>query len=190
MANLIRPAFSLFGFLTVVTGVVYPLAVFGVGQLAFAEKANGSIITINGVVVGSRLIGQNFTSPKFFWGRPSATGASPYNAEASSGSNYGPNHPDQQKAIANRIGALHSAGGDAATPIPVDLVTASGSGLDPEISIAAAYYQAERVAAARGIAIGDVKAAIERHANRRLLGFFGEPRVNVLELNLDLERKR
>ncbi len=189
MQNLIRPAISLFVLLTVVTGVVYPLAVFAVGQVAFRERANGSIIEVDGQAVGSRLIGQNFASPKYFWSRPSATGPVPYNAEASSGSNYGPNHPDQQTAVTDRIAALREAGHDALAPVPVDLVTASGSGLDPEISLAAAYYQAERVAVARGVSVDSVKSAIERHAHRRMMGVFGEPRVNVLELNLDLDGK-
>lgn len=183
----IRPAISIFILLTIVTGVIYPLAVCAVGQVAFADKANGSIITVGGVEIGSRLIGQTFTSPKYFWGRPSATSPTGYNAEASSGSNYGPNHPAQHQAVQERIAALHSAGHDPDAPVPVDLVTASASGLDPDISLDAAYYQAERVAAVRGIPVEQVNAAIERHAKGRLLGFFGEPRVNVLELNLDLD---
>ena len=187
--TLFRPAISLFVALSVATGIIHPLAVFAVAQTFFPAQANGSKIEVGGVVVGSRLIGQNFTSPRFFWGRPSATGPYPYNGEASSGSNYGPNHPDQKKAVADRIAALKAADPTNSAPIPVDLVTASGSGLDPEISLAAAYYQAQRVATARGVSLDEIKAAIGRHAHRRLLGFFGEPRVNVLQLNLDIEGK-
>jgi K+-transporting ATPase ATPase C chain len=176
----------LFAILTVLTGVVYPLAVTAVGQLLFAHAANGSIVTVNGKPVGSALIGQQFVSPGHFWGRPSATGPQPYNAASSAGSNLGPLNPALTDAVSARGAALQAADPGNELPIPIDLVTASASGLDPDISLAAAYYQATRVARARHLPPEQVKALIDRHAQRPWLGIFGEPRVNVLALNLAL----
>lgn len=186
MKALLRPAVSLFVVLTVLTGVVYPLAVTGVGRVLFADAANGSIVTVNGKPAGSALIGQQFSSPGHFWGRPSATGPQPYNAAASSGSNLGPLNPALIDAVKARIVALKAADPGNDQPVPIDLVTASASGLDPDISLAAAYYQAARVARARRVALEEVKALIDRHAQHPWLGIFGEPRVNVLALNLAL----
>jgi K+-transporting ATPase ATPase C chain len=188
MKNLIRPAVSLFVLLTVVTGVVYPLAVTGIAQAVFPQQAAGSLIVRNGQVVGSSLIGQNFSDPKYFWGRPSATSPMPYNAANSSGSNLGPSNPALLAAVKARVDVLKAADPANVAPIPVDLVTASGSGLDPDISEAAAEYQATRVARLRGLAPDVVGAVVERHTRGRDLGFLGEPRVNVLELNLDLDQ--
>jgi len=172
--------------LSVLTGILYPLLVTALAQLCFHEQANGSLVVEGDVLRGSQLIGQSFDDPKFFWGRPSAT-TPPYNASASSGSNLGPTNPDLAKAIGERVAKLReTAGGDA--PIPVDLVTSSGSGLDPHISPAAARFQIARVAAARGMPIEELRALVERHVEGRVWGFLGEPRVNVLELNLALLR--
>jgi K+-transporting ATPase ATPase C chain len=188
MKNLIRPAVSLFVLLSVVTGIVYPLAVTGVAKAAFPEQAAGSLLQdATGKVVGSSLIGQSFTDPKHFWGRPSATSPMPYNGQGSSGSNQGPLNPALVDAVKGRVDALKAADPVNSAPVPVDLVTASGSGLDPHISVAAAEYQAARVARARRIAPDTVKAAIARHTENRLFGLLGEARVNVLELNLDLD---
>lgn len=188
MKTLIRPAISLFVVLTAVTGLAYPLAVTGIAKAVFPAQANGSLMTRNGHVVGSTLIGQNFSDPKHFWGRPSATSPMPYNAANSSGSNQGPSNPALVDAVKGRIDALRGADPGNSAPIPVDLVTASGSGLDPEISVAAADYQVQRVARARALAPDIVKAAIARHTSERLFGLLGERRVNVLELNLDLDQ--
>jgi K+-transporting ATPase ATPase C chain len=188
MKAMIRPACTLFLVLTVVTGVIYPLAVTSLGQLLFPQQANGSIVNVNGKSVGSALIGQQFSSPGHFWGRPSATGPYPYNAAASSGSNLGPLNPALSDAAKARVEALKAADPGNEQPVPIDLVTASGSGLDPEISLAAAHYQATRVAKARNLTVEQVKAVIEQHADRPWLGVFGEPRVNVLALNLALDR--
>jgi K+-transporting ATPase ATPase C chain len=187
MKSLLRPALTLFAALTVLTGVVYPLAVTAVGQLLFPQAANGSIVTVNGKAVGSALIGQQFTSLGYFWGRPSATGPYPNNAAVSSGSNLGPLNPVLIDAVKARIEALKAADPGNDQPVPIDLVTASGSGLDPEISLAAAHYQAARVARIRDIPLEQVKTLIERHADRPWLGIFGEPKVNVLALNLTLD---
>jgi potassium-transporting ATPase KdpC subunit len=187
MKALLRPAVMLFAALTVLTGVVYPLTVTGIGQLLFSHAANGSIVTVNGKQVGSTLIGQQFTSPGYFWGRPSATGPYPNNAAASSGSNLGPLNPALTDAVKAHIEALKSADPGNDKPVPVDLVTASGSGLDPDISLAAAYYQATRVAGNRNLPVEQVYALIEQHAKHTWLGFLGEPLVNVLELNLALD---
>jgi K+-transporting ATPase ATPase C chain len=173
--------------LTLLTGVVYPLAVTGIGQLLFAHTANGSIVTVNGKPVGSALIGQQFSSPGHFWGRPSATGPQPYNAAVSSGSNLGPLNPALTDAVKARIAALKDADPGNNQPVPIDLVTASGSGLDPEISLAAAHYQVTRVATARNLPPERLRALIEQHAERPWLGIFGEPRVNALKLNLALD---
>ncbi|MET0265130.1 MAG: potassium-transporting ATPase subunit KdpC [Duganella sp.] len=192
MTSHLRPAAVIFGALTLLCGVLYPLAVTGVAQAVFPDKAAGSIVEFDGKAVGSALIGQSFTSPQYFWGRPSATGPMPNNGGGSSGSNQGPTNPALVDAVKARIDALkaadptHSAANTA--PIPVDLVTASASGLDPHISPAAASYQAARVAAARGFGIKHVQALIERHTEPRYLGLFGEPTVNVLALNLSLDQ--
>ena len=188
MKTLLRPAFMLFLTLTLITGVLYPLAVTVSAQVAFPHEANGSIVSANGAPVGSALIGQQFTAPGHFWGRPSATGPYPYNAAASSGSNLGPLNPALTDAVAARIEALRVADPGNDRPVPVDLVTASGSGLDPDISLAAAQYQAARVARERGLPAARVGALIEQHARRPWLGFLGEPRINVLALNLALDQ--
>ena len=187
MKHLIRPAVSLFAVLTVVTGLVYPLAVTGVAQALFPHQAAGSLIVKDGKVVGSALIGQQFTQPGHFWGRPSATSPMPYNASGSGGSNQGPLNPALIDAVKARMAALKAADPGNTLPIPVDLVTASASGLDPHISIAAAQYQAARVARVRGLSTQVVQAAIAQHSEGRGWGFLGEPRVNVLELNLALD---
>jgi K+-transporting ATPase ATPase C chain len=193
MLSQLRPAFLMLLILTVITGVIYPLAVTGIAQLAFPHQANGSLITINGKTYGSELIGQQFDDPKYFWGRLSATGDFPYNAfnaetlTGSSGSNYGPLNPALTKAVQARIDALKAADPANTLPIPVDLVTASGSGLDPHISVGAALYQVHRVAVARGLSEADVKSLVEKYTEGRQFGFLGEPRVNVLELNLALD---
>jgi K+-transporting ATPase ATPase C chain len=179
----------LFAALTVLTGVIYPLAVTGVGQLLFPYAANGSIVTVNGKPVGSELIGQPFSAPGHFWSRPSATGPQAYNAAVSSGSNLGPLNPALTDAVKARIAALRAADPGNDKPVPVDLVTASGSGLDPEISLAAAYYQAARIAKTRGLSVAKVQALIAQHAARPWLGIFGEPRVNVLKLNMALDTR-
>ncbi len=188
MLNLVRPAISLLILLTVVTGIVYPFAVTGIAQIAMPNQANGSLILREGKVVGSELIGQSFAAPENFWGRPSATSAKPYDATASSGSNLGPTNPALIEAINTRINILRANGSVA--PIPVDLVTASASGLDPHISAAAAKYQVPRVANARKISTERVHALVETHTERPLLGFIGEMRINVLKLNLALRELR
>lgn len=189
MASHIRPALVIFGALTVICGVLYPLAVTGIGAAAFPAQAAGSIVEVAGKPVGSMLIGQSFTSPKYFWGRPSATAPMANNAGGSSGSNQGPLNPALVEAVKGRIEALKAADPANAAPIPVDLVTASASGLDPDISLAAAQYQASRIAAARGMTEVQVRGIIDREARGRSFGFFGEPRVNVLALNLALDGK-
>ena len=183
----LRPALALFILLSVVTGLAYPFAVTGVAQLLFPWQANGSLVLQGGQPVGSAPIGQSFTDPGHFWGRPSATGPQPYNAAASTGSNLGPLNPALTDAVKARVAALQAADPGNAAPVPVDLVTASGSGLDPEISLAAAHYQAPRVARVRGLPPAQITALIERHAQRPWLGVLGEPRVNVLALNLALD---
>lgn len=185
----IVPALLMTFVLTLVTGVLYPLLVMAIAQLAFAHQANGSLVVRQGHVVGSSWIGQQFDQPKYFWSRLSAT-SPPYNAGASSGSNYGPLNPALVDAAKARIEALHAADPGAGSRVPIDLVTASGSGLDPHISLAAAEYQVTRVARARGLDATDVHAAVARHTSQRLLGVIGEPVVNVLELNLDLDERR
>jgi len=183
----LRPALVLFLLLTVLTGLLYPLLVTALAQLLFPHQAAGSILTRDGHAVGSRLIGQSFSDPRYFWSRPSATTPQPYNGTASTGSNLGPLNPALLDAVKARVAALHAADPGNRLPVPVDLVTASGSGLDPEISVAAASYQAARVARTRGLAPERVQALIAQHTEGRLLGVLGEPRVNVLELNLALD---
>jgi K+-transporting ATPase ATPase C chain len=183
----VRPALVLLLLLSVLTGVIYPLAVTAVAQLLMPRAAGGSLVMRGGQAVGSGLIGQSFTDPGHLWSRPSATMPQPYNATASGGSNLGPLNPALAEAIRSRIAALQAADPGNRTPVPVDLVTASASGLDPHISVAAAEYQAARVARARGLAPERVQALIAAHTEGRLLGFLGEPRINVLELNLALD---
>jgi K+-transporting ATPase ATPase C chain len=183
----IRPALVLFLLLTVLTGFLYPLVVTGLAQLLFPASATGSIVLRNGHAVGSRLIGQSFSDPRYFWSRPSATAPQPYNGTASTGSSLGPLNPTLLDAVKARVAALRAADPGNAAPVPIDLVTASASGLDPEISVAAANYQSARVARARGLAPERVQALIAQHTEGRLLGVLGEPRVNVLELNLALD---
>ncbi len=187
MSSTVRPAVVLFLILTLVTGVVYPLVVTGVAQLVFAAQAAGSLIVKDGKPIGSRLIGQSFSDPKYFWGRPSATTPQSYNGLGSTGSNLGPLNPALTDAIKPRIEALRAADPGNTAPVPVDLVTASGSGLDPEISVAAANYQTARIARVRGLQPQAVQALIAAHTQGRLFGVIGEPRVNVLELNLALD---
>jgi len=170
-----------------ITGIVYPLAVTGLAQAFFSHQASGSLMVSNGQALGSELIGQPFDDPKYFWGRLSATSPFPYNAAASSGSNLGPLNADLVKAARARIDALRAADPGNSAPIPVDLVTASGSGLDPHISVAAALYQVPRVARARGIGEDQVRALVARFTEGRQFGILGEPRVNVLKLNLALD---
>ena len=188
MKTLIRPAVSLFVALTVVTGVVYPLLVTGVAKVAFSDQAAGSLIVKDGKAIGSSLIGQNFSDPKYFWGRPSATSPMPYNAAGSGGSNQGPLNPALIDAVKGRVEALKAADPGNTAPVPVDLVTASASGLDPHISVAAAQYQAARVARVRGIAPATIDDLIGSNTEGRLLGLLGEPRVSVLALNLALDK--
>jgi len=188
--RLIRPAVSLLAVMTVLLGIVYPLVITGVARIAFRHQAEGSLIYQDGTLVGSRLIGQSFSDPKYFWGRPSATTPQPYNGLGSTGSNLGPLNPallDQVKANAK---VLRDADPANRRPIPVELVTASASGLDPEISPAGAQYQAGRVARARGISVAQVQSLIAAHEQDRWLGLIGERRINVLELNLALDRLR
>ena len=186
----LRPALVVFAALTLVTGIFYPLAITGVAQLAFRDAANGSIVVVDGKAVGSSLIGQPFSSPRHFWSRPSATSPQPYNGGSSGGSNLGPSNPALLDAVKSRVEALRAADPGNTAPVPVDLVTASASGLDPHISLAAAEWQIGRVARARGVTPDRVRELVAAHAERPLLGLFGEPRVNVLALNLALDKMR
>jgi K+-transporting ATPase ATPase C chain len=188
MRTQLRPALVSLAALTLITGLLYPLVVTGVAQVLFPRQANGSLILIDGKPVGSSLIGQPFDAPKYFWGRPSATSPFPYNAAASSGSNLGPTNDALLKAVQARIDALKTADPDNPLPLPVDLVTASGSGLDPHISPASAAYQVRRVARVRGSEEAMVLQLVSQHTEGRQFGILGEPRVNVLALNLALDR--
>jgi K+-transporting ATPase ATPase C chain len=187
MKSILRPALVLFALLTLLTGFIYPLAVTGVAQLAFPKQAHGSLVVRDGKAVGSSLIGQAFSDPKYFWGRPSATAPMPYNGVASGGSNLAPSNPALLDAVKARAEALRAADPGNMAPVPQDLVTASASGLDPEISPAAALYQASRVARSRGLPTDEVTALIASNTQGRTLGFIGEPRVNVLALNMALD---
>lgn len=187
MQAIVRPAVVLFLLLSALTGIAYPFLVTGVAQAVFPQQANGSLVTKDGKPVGSALIGQTFTDPKHFWSRPSATAPEAYNAQASGGSNLGPLNPALTDAVKARVAALREADPGNTQPVPVDLVTASASGLDPHISQAAARYQAPRVARLRGLPLAQVEALVEQHSEGRVLGFLGEPRVNVLTLNLALD---
>lgn len=199
MTSTIRPALVIFAVLSALTGVAYPLIVTGIGQALFPDQAAGSLIQREGQVVGSvgsvglvglvgsSLVGQHFSDPKYVWGRPSATGPYPNNATASSGSNQGPLNPALTEAVTGRIQALRAADPSNLAPVPVDLVTASASGLDPHVSVAAAMYQVARVAKARSLSEPLVQQLVNGHAEGRLFGLFGEPRVNVLRLNLALD---
>jgi K+-transporting ATPase ATPase C chain len=188
MRTLFRPAISLFVLLTVVTGVAYPWVVTGIARVAFPEQAAGSLIVKDGKPVGSLLIGQSFSDPKYFWSRPSATAPMANNGAGSSGSNQGPLNPALLDAVKGRVEALKAADPDNKLPVPVDLVTASASGLDPHISVAAARYQAARVSRVRGLAPDTVQGLIAQHSEGRLFGLLGEARVNVLALNLALDQ--
>jgi len=182
------PALRMLAVLTLLTGVLYPLLVTGIAQLAFPRAANGSLVVADGKAVGSSLIGQPFDDPKYFWSRPSATSPYPYNGAASSGSNQGPRNPALEDTVKNRIKALRDADPGNSATVPVDLVTASGSGLDPHISVAAADFQVPRVAKARGLSADAVRALLAQSTEGRTLGVLGEPRVNVLALNRGLDR--
>jgi K+-transporting ATPase ATPase C chain len=190
MSSQLRPALLLVFALHVLTGVVYPLLVTGIAQVVWPGKANGSLVTVEGGARGSALIGQPFSTPGYFWSRPSATSPIPYDAAASSGSNLGPTNPALLAAVRNRIAVLRAADPSLTGPIPADLVTASGSGLDPDISVAAAHLQVPRVARARGLREDVVRRLVQAHAVGRTLGLLGEPRVNVLLLNLALDHAR
>ncbi|MCX5908900.1 MAG: potassium-transporting ATPase subunit KdpC [Deltaproteobacteria bacterium] len=188
MLNQLKPVFMVFLLLTVVTGIVYPLLVTGVAQLVFPGKANGSILGKEGRPIGSELMGQPFDDPKYFWGRLSATPDFPYNSASSSGSNLGPSNPALLEAVKARLDALQKADPGNGLSVPIDLVTSSGSGLDPHISPAAAFYQLTRVTRTRGLSEEQVRRLVEQLTEPRQWGFLGEPRVNVLKLNLALDR--
>lgn len=190
MTSIFRPALVLFMLLTALVGVAYPLLVTGIAQAVFPSQASGSLIVQGGKPVGSSLIGQSFSDPKYFWGRPSATGPMANNASASGGSNQGPLNSGLADAVKGRIEALRAADPGSTAPVPVDLVTASASGLDPDISVAGALYQAARVARLRNLPLLQVQQLIDKHSEGRLFGFIGEPRVNVLQLNLALDGLR
>jgi K+-transporting ATPase ATPase C chain len=187
MLKQLRPAIISFLLLTLVTGIAYPLLVTGISQVVMSNQANGSLILKDGKPVGSELIGQSFSDPKYFWGRPSATGPMPNNASASSGSNLGPTNPALMDAVKARVKALRDADPSNTQPVPVDLVTASASGLDPQISPAAAEYQLARVARVRNLNTDILRKLVAAHTEGRQFGILGEPRVNVLELNLALD---
>jgi K+-transporting ATPase ATPase C chain len=184
------PALRMLGTLTVLTGVAYPLIMTGIAQVALPHAANGSLTVVNGKTLGSELIGQPFDDPKYFWSRPSATSPQPYNGASSGASNQGPRNPALADAVKDRIKALRDADPGNNAPVPIDLVTASGSGLDPHISVAAAEYQMSRVAIARGMPVQRVRELVAGATEGRTLWVLGEPRVNVLALNLALDRGR
>ena len=188
MKNLLRPVLVMFATMTAITGVVYPAVVTVAAQVLFPHQANGSLIERDGKPVGSELIGQQFDAPSYFWGRLSATSPTPYNAQSSGGSNLGPTNPALAVEVKGRLAALQAADPTNTAPVPVDLVTSSGSGLDPDISPAAAAYQAQRVAKARGLSLEQIRQLIVQNTSGRQLGVLGEPRVNVLKLNLALDR--
>jgi potassium-transporting ATPase KdpC subunit len=190
LAQVIRPAVVFMVVMTILTGVIYPLVVTGIAQVVFHDQANGSLIYEGDKLVGSALIGQPFDDPKFFWSRPSATGPFPYNAAASSGSNLGAIEPNLTGAFKTRVDALKQADPGNEKPIPVDLITASGSGLDTHITPAAAEYQVSRVAKVRGMDEDAVRKLVAKHTERRTLGLLGEERVNVVTLNLDLDKTK
>lgn len=190
MIKQFRPAIVSFLILSIITGLLYPLLITAAAQVIFPRQANGSLVLKNDQPVGSQLIGQPFSDPKYFWGRLSATSPVPYNAASSAGSNLGPLNPALIDAAQARINALRAADPGNIAPIPVDLVTASGSGLDPDISVAAALYQAPRIARSRGLPLNQVESLISQYTQGRFLGFLGEPRVNVLELNIALDQTR
>lgn len=183
----LKSAIMVFAILTIITGVLYPLLVTGIARTFFREKANGSLIYKDGKMVGSSLIGQQFDDPKYLWARPSATSPVPYNSGSSSGSNIGPSNPLLLEAVKARIEKLRAADPENKTPIPIDLVTSSASGLDPHISLAGAYYQTPRIARKRGLSLNIVKNIIDRNTDGRLFGLIGEPVVNVLKVNMDLD---
>jgi len=185
-----KTGFLLFIVFTLITGIIYPMLVTVIAQLFFNWQANGSLINYNGKITGSAIIGQNFTDPKYFWGRPSATPSFAYDASHSTGSNLGPSNPLLLQSIKERVDRLHNADPENHMPVPVDLVTASASGLDPDISPLAAIYQAHRVAKARGLHDDDVLLLIQKHIKNRVFNVLGEPRINVIELNMDLDGKR
>ena len=187
MKTLVRPALSLFVVLSIVTGILYPLATTVIGKSVFPDQSGGSLIEVNHQIVGSRLIGQSFSTPNYFWGRPSATAPMAYNGLASGGSNNSQSNPAQKAAVMDRIKALHEADPDNKAEIPVDLVSASGSGLDPEISLAAAHYQLQRVAKARGMPPETLARLVTQYTEVPQFGLFGEPRVSILQLNLALD---
>jgi potassium-transporting ATPase KdpC subunit len=190
MLSQLRPALILLVALHLLTGIVYPLVVTGAAQMAWHDKANGSVVSIGGKARGSRLIGQPFSDPRYFWGRPSATAPVPYNGGGSVGSNLGPTNPALVDVVRARVSALRQADPSASGAVPVDLVTTSGSGLDPHISFAAALYQAPRVARARGLTLERVRQIVGDHSEGRAFMLLGEPRVNVLLLNLALDEVR
>jgi len=187
MKSMFRPLIVLFVVLTAITGLAYPAVMTGFGQVVFNHQSNGSILEQDGKVVGSELIGQQFDAPKYFWGRLSATSPMPYNAAGSSASNIGPLNSALTDEVKGRLDALKAAGTDMSQPVPVDLVTSSGSGLDPEITPAAAAYQVARVAKTRNLQVADVQALVDRYTTGRQFGLIGEARVNVLKLNLALD---
>ncbi len=187
MRNIIRPAIVSIAIFTLLTGILYPLFITGIAQLVFPHQANGSLIVKNGQIVGSELIGQQFDDPRYFWGRLSATAPFPYNAASSSGSNLGPTNPALLAEVKQRIADLKAADPTDTAPIPVDLVTSSGSGLDPDISLAAAQYQVSRVAKARSLSVDTIQKLVQQYTHGRQFWVLGEPRVNVLELNLALD---
>jgi K+-transporting ATPase ATPase C chain len=190
LPQVVRPAVIFMVVMTVLTGVLYPLVITGIAQVVFPHQANGSLIEEGDKVVGSKLIGQPFDDPKYFWSRPSATGPMPYNAAASSGSNLGPIEPNLTGAFKSRAEALRQADPGNEKPIPVDLITASSSGLDPHISPAAAEYQVSRIAKARGLQEDAVRGLVTKHTEARAFGLLGEDRVNVVTLNLDLDKAK